>query len=122
MQNYIGFDMDDKKTVACVVQKGKKNRYDTMPMDVSVRRSWLEKQRKPRTKLHLTFEPRALATDSSSLAYNKIDLLTVVQHELGHSRGVEHCVTDTTGYDPMNETLETGLHAGLKVGLANFRL
>ena len=54
MEKYIGFDIDDKKTVACVVQKGKKDRYDTMRTDVSVMRHWLEKQRKPRTKLHLT--------------------------------------------------------------------
>ena len=43
--------MDDKETVAGVVQKGKKDRYDPIPMDVSVMRIWLEKQRKPRTKL-----------------------------------------------------------------------
>jgi len=28
MEKYIGFDIDDKKTVACVVQKGKKDRQD----------------------------------------------------------------------------------------------
>jgi hypothetical protein len=56
MEKYIGFDIDDKKTVACVAQKGKKDRYDTIRTDVSVMKRWLEKQRKPGTKLHLTFE------------------------------------------------------------------
>ena len=27
MDKYIGFDIDSKKTVACVVQKGEKDRY-----------------------------------------------------------------------------------------------
>ena len=51
MEQYIGFDIDDKKTVACVVQKGKKDRYDTMRTDVEVMKQWLMKQRQPRTKL-----------------------------------------------------------------------
>ncbi|HUS73393.1 MAG TPA: hypothetical protein VMY06_10035, partial [Sedimentisphaerales bacterium] len=29
MDKYIGFDIDDKKTVACVVQKGRKDKYAT---------------------------------------------------------------------------------------------
>ena len=51
MEQYIGFDNGDKKTVACVVQKGKKDRYDTMRTDVEVMKQWLMKQRQPRTKL-----------------------------------------------------------------------
>ena len=30
MDKYIGFDIDDKKTVVCVVQNGKKDVYDTV--------------------------------------------------------------------------------------------
>ncbi len=30
MDKYIGFDVDSKKTVACVVQKGKKDRFTTL--------------------------------------------------------------------------------------------
>lgn len=56
MEQYIGWDIDDKKTVACVMQKGKKDKFDTMRTDVAVMKRWLQKQRKPRTKLHLTFE------------------------------------------------------------------
>ena len=48
MDKYIGFDIDDKKTVVCVVQKGKKDIYDTIPTDLGTLRSWLEYQRKPR--------------------------------------------------------------------------
>ena len=34
MDKYIGFDVDSKKTVACVVQKGKKDRYTTLKTDI----------------------------------------------------------------------------------------
>ncbi len=34
MDKYIGFDIDSKKTVACVVQKGEKDRYTTFKTDV----------------------------------------------------------------------------------------
>jgi len=47
MDKYIGFDIDDKKTVACVVQKGKKDLYDTMLTDIKEMRCRLKEQRKP---------------------------------------------------------------------------
>ena len=56
MDKYIGFDIDDKKTVACVVQEGKKDVYETVPTDVELMRAWLRKQRRAKDKLHLTFE------------------------------------------------------------------
>jgi len=34
MDKYIGFDIDSKKTVACVVQKGEKDRYTTFTTDI----------------------------------------------------------------------------------------
>ena len=77
MEKYIGFDIDDKKTVACVVQKNKKDRYDTMRTDVSVMRRWLEKQRKPRTKLHLTFEVSGQAGWLYDELVGSVDTLTV---------------------------------------------
>ena len=77
MDQYIGFDIDDKKTVACVVQKGKKDRYDTMRTDVSVMKRWLEKQRKPRTKLHLTFEVSGQAGWLYDELIESVDTLTV---------------------------------------------
>ena len=33
MDKYIGFDVDSKKTVACVIQKGEKDRYTTLKTD-----------------------------------------------------------------------------------------
>jgi transposase len=56
MDKYIGFDVDSKKTVACVVQKGKKDVYQTLPSEPQVLADWLNKQRKGKAKLHLTFE------------------------------------------------------------------
>ena len=56
MDKYIGFDIAYKKTVACVVQKGKPDKYDTLPTEVNVMRQWLDKQRKSGDRLHLTFE------------------------------------------------------------------
>ena len=53
MDKYIGFDIDDKKTVACVVQEGKKDVYETVPTDVELMRCWLKKQRRAKDKLHL---------------------------------------------------------------------
>jgi len=57
----------------------------------------------------LTLDNGMLIAGSSSLAYNKIDLLTVVQNELGHYLWFEHLAPDTAEYDLMNETLETGM-------------
>jgi hypothetical protein len=34
MDKYIGFDIDSKKTVVCVVQKGKKDKYTTLKTDI----------------------------------------------------------------------------------------
>ena len=38
MDKYIGFDIDDKKTVACLIEKGKKERYQKMDTDAIVKR------------------------------------------------------------------------------------
>ena len=83
MEKYIGFDIDDKKTVACVVQKGKKDRYDTMRTDVSVMKRWLEKQRQPWTKLHLTFE---VSGQAGWLYDELIESVLVLRQEQGLSR------------------------------------
>ena len=56
MDKYIGFDISCKKTVASIVQKGKPDKYDTLPTDVNVMRQWLDKQRKSSERLQLTFE------------------------------------------------------------------
>ena len=53
---YIGFDIDDNKTVACVVQRGKKDRFATIKTDIEEMKRFLCDQRKGGEKLHLTFE------------------------------------------------------------------
>jgi len=57
MDQYIGFDVDSKKTVACVIQPGKKDIYQTLDTDPVLLRRWLRQQGQGgRHKLHLTFE------------------------------------------------------------------
>ena len=56
MDKYIGFDIDSKKTIACVVQKGKKDRFTTLRTDVDEMKKLLMNQRVCGHKLHLTFE------------------------------------------------------------------
>jgi transposase len=77
MEKYIGFDIDDKKTVACVVQDGKKDSYDTIPTDVAMMRHWLKEQRKSRTKLHLTLEVSGQAGWLYDELIDSVDTLTV---------------------------------------------
>ena len=77
MDKYIGFDIDDKKTVACVVQKGKKDLYDTMLTDIKEMRYWLKEQRKPGDKLHLTFEVSGVAGWLYDNLIDSVDTLTV---------------------------------------------
>ena len=48
-----------------------------------------------------------LAADLSSTAYDDMDLLTVVMHELGHVLGLEDLDPDT--HDLMSETLDAGV-------------
>ena len=56
MDKYIGFDIDDKKTVACIVQQGEKDMYETIPTDVECMKKLLQNHRKGSRPLHLTFE------------------------------------------------------------------
>ena len=56
MDKYIGFDMDDKKTIACLIQKGRPDLYATLPTEVTAMSHWLRDQRRPGDQLHLTFE------------------------------------------------------------------
>jgi len=77
MDKYIGFDIDDKKTVACVVQKDKKDVYETMQTDVEVMRYWLKEQRRAKDKLHLTFEVSGQAGWLYDELIDSVDTLTV---------------------------------------------
>jgi len=56
MDKYIGFDIDSNKTIACVVQSGKKDSFTTLKTNIEQMKKFLQKQRKSGQKLHLTFE------------------------------------------------------------------
>lgn len=77
MDKYIGFDIDDKKTVACIVQEGKKDIYDTIETDPAAMKQWLAKQRKGKGKLHLTFEVSGSAGWLYDELVEAVDTLTV---------------------------------------------
>jgi transposase len=77
MDKYIGFDVDDKKTVACVVQTGKADRYDTVATDPARLKRWLAQQRKSGDRLHLTFEVSGQAGWLYDELLGSVDTLTV---------------------------------------------
>jgi transposase len=56
MEKFIGFDIDNKKTVACVVQKGQKDRFATLPSQVQALRQFLQHEKEKGHQVHLTFE------------------------------------------------------------------
>jgi len=56
INKYIGFDIDSKKAVACVAQKGKKDRFTTLKTGIEQMKNFLQKWRKPNAKSHPTFE------------------------------------------------------------------
>ena len=47
MDKFIGFDIDHKHTLACLVQAGQPDRYRKLRTDVGALREWLETQREP---------------------------------------------------------------------------
>ena len=68
MDKYIGFDIDSKKTVACIVQKGKKDKYATFVTGIEQMKKFLKTERQGREKLHLTFEISGMVTPMISLS------------------------------------------------------
>lgn len=61
MDKFIGFDVDCKQTVACVVCDGHPDKYATLPTELPALRAWLAAQRRPGERLHLTFEVSGMA-------------------------------------------------------------
>lgn len=74
---YIGFDIDSKKTVACVVQRGQKDRYTTMKTDLVEMQQFLHQQRQAGGCLHLTFEISGEAGYRYDALRGLVDTLTV---------------------------------------------
>lgn len=56
MNKYIGFDMDSKKTVCCVVETGKKDRYATIGSDIGAMRKFLKAEKQNGYRAELVFE------------------------------------------------------------------
>jgi transposase len=56
MDKYIGMDMDSKKTVVCIIQEGKQDRYATIGSDVASLRAFLLKQKSRGDRVHAAFE------------------------------------------------------------------
>jgi len=56
LDKYIGFDVDDKNTMACVLQDGCPDRYATLPTEVEAIRQRVDQQNGSGDRLDLTFE------------------------------------------------------------------
>jgi len=56
MDKYIGFDIDCKKVVCCVIQQGKREMYSTIGSDIGSMQRFLHQQRLDGSKVHLVFE------------------------------------------------------------------
>lgn len=83
MDKYIGFDIDCKKTVACVVQSGKKDMYATFETEIESMSSYLRKERRSGHKVHLTFEISGQAGYLYDCLIDSVDTITVANpHEV----------------------------------------
>ena len=77
MDKYIGFDIDSNKTVACVVQNGKKDLYATIGSDIGSMRKFLQQQKHDLGKVHLTFEISGQAGFIYDSLIDSVDTVTV---------------------------------------------
>jgi transposase len=77
MDKYIGFDIDCKKTVACVVQKNEKDKYATIGPDIESMRKFLIQQKLDHSKTHLVFEISGQAGFIYDSLLDSVDSLTV---------------------------------------------
>ncbi|MFA5659365.1 MAG: IS110 family transposase [Oscillospiraceae bacterium] len=77
MNKYIGFDIDSNKTVACVVENGKNDIYQTIGPDVQSMRQFLLNQKQPGYKIHLAFEISGQAGFIYDLLTDCVDSINV---------------------------------------------
>jgi transposase len=56
MNKYIGMDIDNKKIICCVVQTGKKDKYQTIRPTIAAMKGFLRQERIDGSELHLVFE------------------------------------------------------------------
>jgi len=78
MNKYIGLDMDSKKTVACVIQEGQKDRYATLGSDVSSLRQFFREQRMSGGRVHAAFEISGQAGYLYDHLVDSVDTLKIV--------------------------------------------
>lgn len=76
MDKYIGFDIDCKKTAACIVQNGKKEVHQTLASDIDSMRKFLKEQQHT-GKVHLTFEISGQAGFLYDSLIDCVDTITV---------------------------------------------
>jgi transposase len=77
MDKYIVFDIDYKKTVACIIQAGKNDRYKTIGSDITSMRKLLRAEKQDYSKLHLVFEISGQAGFIYDSLIDCVDLITV---------------------------------------------
>jgi transposase len=78
MKKYIGFDIDDKKTVACVyTPETEEFRFSKFHTDLWSMQDFLAKERKKGDEIHLTFEVSGRAGYLYDGLVDKVDTLTV---------------------------------------------
>lgn len=77
MDKYIGFDIDSKKVIACVVQKGQKEMYSTIAADVLSMRKYLKRQKADGSRVHLTFEISGQAGFIHDSLIDCVDTITI---------------------------------------------
>jgi len=78
MDKYIGFDISDKKTVACIYDpETRKSRFDTLPTNSKEMKKWLENEKQPGDRIHLTFEVCGMAGHLHDSLSPSVDSLTV---------------------------------------------
>jgi len=89
MDKFIGFDIDNKKTVACVVQKGQKDRFATLPSTVQAMRKFLQHEKEEGHPVHLTFEISGQAGFLYDELLPHVDSITVSNPSTGCKLHIE---------------------------------
>ena len=77
MDKYIGFDIDSKKVVACVVAKGRQERYSTTGSDYCSMIKYLKTQKADGSSVHLVFEISGQAGFIYDCLVDYVDSITV---------------------------------------------
>lgn len=78
MEKYIGMDIDNKKIICCVIQQGKKDRYQTIRPGIAAMRGLLRQEKADDSKVHLAFEISGQAGYIYDSLIDDADSITVV--------------------------------------------